>query len=193
MIVTFLGSTVKEYRNIFLSMLAQKKLRCPICGGPLVGYGMYPRKLKTPEGKKELSIARYYCQRCKRTHAILPDFILPYKHYPAKVIEEAVEEVVEKQVTPEYVDGEQDISATKRWVKTFKLLYSEISGTLESIAFRLYGKTSSIIGEIRSCFNRLKTVLKLLPDILSCCLFGKINTWLTMENTNLWLLGKKST
>jgi hypothetical protein len=144
MIVTFLGSTVKEYRNIFL-------------------------------------------------HKLAPDFISPYKHYPAKVIEEAVEEVVEKQVTPEYVDGEQDISTTKRWVKTFKLLYSEILGTLESIAFRLYNRTSSLMKEIGGCFSRLKTVLKLMPDILSCCLFGKINTWLTVENTNLWLLGKKST
>ena len=109
------------------------------------------------------------------------------------MIEEAVEDVVEKRISPEYAEGEQDISTTKRWVKTFKLLSSEIVGTLESIAFRLYGKTSSIVGEIESCFSRLKTVLKLLPDILSCCLFGKINTWLFVENTNLWLLGKKST
>jgi transposase-like protein len=193
MIVTFLGSSVKEYLNIFLHKLAQMKLHCPICGSALVGYGMYLRKIKTTAGKVEFPIARYYCSECKRTHAIIPDFILPYKHYPAKVIEEAVEDVVEKRISPEYAEGEQDISTTKRWVKTFKLLSSEISGTLESIAFRLYGKTSSIVGEIGSCFSRLKTVLKLLPDILSCCLFGKINTWLTVENTNLWLLGKKST
>ena len=51
--------------------------------GCLVRHGYYSRKLKTQEGTIVLRILRVKCKECGRTHAILPELVVPYTQIPA--------------------------------------------------------------------------------------------------------------
>ncbi len=68
----------KKY-NKFIEDLPFHRISCT-CEqkGYLVKHGYYYRSIKTPEGLLQLSILRVRCKSCKRTHAILPSWIIPY-------------------------------------------------------------------------------------------------------------------
>ena len=59
-------------------------LRCS-CGhaGCLVRHGYYSRRLKTLGETIILRILRVKCKECGRTHAILPEVVVPYSQIPA--------------------------------------------------------------------------------------------------------------
>jgi transposase-like protein len=48
---------------------------CPACGQRLGGWGGYWRWIRGP-GTKRLWIRRCRCSKCRRSHAVLPDFLL---------------------------------------------------------------------------------------------------------------------
>jgi hypothetical protein len=57
---------------------------CPKCGtvGSLVPHGSYERNLISHDGQKivetRVATSRYKCKSCGRTHALLPDNVVPY-------------------------------------------------------------------------------------------------------------------
>jgi len=61
---------------------------CPVCSRLYQHYGYYPRK--TPSSFGPTSIHRVYCANCKRSHALLPCFIIPYARVLALVLEAAI-------------------------------------------------------------------------------------------------------
>lgn len=81
--ITIFLEKIKAYSqknyNIFFSNLEIHKLTCP-CGqiGLLIKHGKYNRSIKTPEGLVPLEIQRLKCKVCLKTHAIMPEFIVPY-------------------------------------------------------------------------------------------------------------------
>lgn len=62
-----------------INSLQRHRIQCS-CGhsGCLIIHGYYTRSLKTHFGKVVLRILRYLCKECGKTHAVLPDFIVPY-------------------------------------------------------------------------------------------------------------------
>lgn len=60
------------------------RIRCS-CGhaGCLVRHGYYNRHLKTRQETFILRILRVKCKECGRTHAILPELVVPYSQIPA--------------------------------------------------------------------------------------------------------------
>lgn len=46
--------------------------------GTLIKHGYYDRSIKVSRFLFKLSILRVYCKSCKKTHAILPSWIVPY-------------------------------------------------------------------------------------------------------------------
>jgi len=61
--------------------------RCPNCGaaGKLSPYGEYFRNLVSHNGEKivesSVEALRFECASCGKTHALLPDIIVPYSQY----------------------------------------------------------------------------------------------------------------
>ena len=49
----------------------------------MVRHGYYSRRLKTSHGTIVLRILRVKCKECGRTHAILPELVVPYSQIPA--------------------------------------------------------------------------------------------------------------
>ena len=79
----FKGITAEIYGKVSAS-LPIYRLSCS-CGhaGCLVRHGYYRRRLKTRQGTIVLRILRVKCKECGRTHAILPELIVPYSQIPA--------------------------------------------------------------------------------------------------------------
>lgn len=172
----------------YLFLLSQRIWYCPVCAGQLIGHGSYDRQLKTFEDPVTIPIARYQCKGCDKTHAMIPDFVAPYRHYPMPVIESTVMQVVDAQVLPEQVDGDQDISTTRRWVRKFKAVFAEAIGMLSSMGFRHSNQLISLTSQsITSCWQRLGAALARLPDLKSSTRFGQANLWLTSETTSLFM------
>ena len=79
----FKGITTKIYGELTAN-LPLYRLHCS-CGhaGCLVRHGYYRRRLKTRQGTIVLCILRVKCKECGRTHAILPELVVPYSQIPA--------------------------------------------------------------------------------------------------------------
>lgn len=81
--ITILTDKIKSFsqKNYikFINELPFHKLSCTCKQkGSLIKHGYYSRSIKSPEGFIKLSILRVYCKSCKKTHAILPSWIIPY-------------------------------------------------------------------------------------------------------------------
>ena len=79
----FKGINAKIYGEITAN-LPLYQLHCS-CGhaGCLVRHGYYRRRLKTRHDTIVLHILRVKCKECGRTHAILPELVVPYSQIPA--------------------------------------------------------------------------------------------------------------
>jgi len=83
-IVTNLGQNVNEYK-VWLEALAaglrwaveRLPRTCSVCGGRFQRYGKYPRYA----GFDLIAVQRVYCKACRKTHAVLPSFLAPYRPY----------------------------------------------------------------------------------------------------------------
>ena len=78
----FKGITPEIYGKVTAN-IPLYQLRCN-CGhaGCLVRPGYYRRRLKTRQGTIVLCILRVKCKECGRTHAILPELVVPYSQIP---------------------------------------------------------------------------------------------------------------
>jgi len=79
----FNGITQEKYGEITANFPLYR-LSCN-CGHSscFVRHGYYHRKLKTRQGTLDLRILRVKCKACGRTHAILPELVVPYVQIPA--------------------------------------------------------------------------------------------------------------
>lgn len=95
---------------------------CPICGGHLLQRDRRKRCVIDQEDTKLVfSLRRLFCDRCKRLHTELPDFIIPYKRYGSKVIESLV------------TDDEGTIPYEGRTRQKIKSWYEKILGHLKGV------------------------------------------------------------
>lgn len=68
-------------------MIASNVSTCPICGGKLKYYDKVSRTVKIKGGHKtHVSLRRFKCTNCSKTHRELPSNIFPYKQYDADII-----------------------------------------------------------------------------------------------------------
>ena len=79
-------SITQEKYNEATAKLDLVLLKCS-CGhtGCLERHGYYERKLKTPWKIIKLRILRVRCKECGKTHAILPELVVPYSQIPADI------------------------------------------------------------------------------------------------------------
>jgi len=102
-----LKNTVLHIKNLFRQSLQQNPLfllTCPYCGarGTCRRRGSYERNLVTfSDGKPEvtrLKIPRVQCP-CGKSHALLPDFIVPYLSYSLPMILMILSDYFQRRLT----------------------------------------------------------------------------------------------
>ncbi len=189
LIVAHLGNSVKDYLDHFWFYLAQVEWRCPACGAKLVLHAKYQRKVMAPDTVLVMiiTIIRYRCVGCGRTHAILPDFLAPYRRYAMTVIETAVTAVMEDKIPLEQAPGDQDPATTRRWVRRFLGLSEQATSLLGSILLRLRQEYLSLVTSDDGPCRGIQRVLVELPETPATSSFGRANIWLTLDGAALWL------
>ena len=76
---TSINSTIENY-YCEIDSLQSYNMKCS-CGiaGNVIKYGSYKRKIIIKNKVYIIKIQRIYCKHCKKTHAIIPEFIIPYE------------------------------------------------------------------------------------------------------------------
>jgi len=188
MIIAYLGRNVKEYRENCLRFIEKLDLMCPECGGKASFHDSYERHIHIGEEIEWITLFRVICRKCGKTHAIIPDFIRPYKHYSACDTEMVLRDQ-EDGIPLEKIETSASISTLRRWVAEFRHRGRQAAGALRSILYRHYGR---LINELEAAntkvFNMIERMLELLPELESSHLaIGEANMWLTNHMTGVFV------
>lgn len=151
-------------------------------------HGYYNRKVRFGDDKVILKVLRVRCVDCNRTHAVLPDFISPRKHFSAAEREMVIEDW-ESSIPIEKIESEASASTVKRWIAEFRRKANSVLGTLGAILFNVYSTVSPLttVG-LGSSFKNIESIIDVLPPIESSgLLIGKSNIWCLSYMPNAFL------
>ncbi len=56
----------------------------------MIRWGSYQREVRIDGEKRPIQIQRLRCGQCGATHALLPDFLHPYRRYPLSLMQEVL-------------------------------------------------------------------------------------------------------
>ena len=91
-IVMYLGRSVNEYREnsdgIISQAISEGKILCALCLKQMRRHSTYDREVK--ETGEVITITVVWCRKCEKWHSLLPDFLLPNKHYSGNEIESVI-------------------------------------------------------------------------------------------------------
>lgn len=154
----------KNYDNL-LSNLNQHQLTCT-CGHSacLIRHGYYKRKIKSESSAIVLRIRRVICSICNTTHAILPEYIIPYSqisHQDQVSIISCFENATDLTTIMEEnptIDESNVRYVIKQYIKHWaqRILAMGLSATA----------SGTFIKQCFSCFNRQFMQIKRTPNIL---------------------------
>ena len=195
MIIAFLGESIKDYRESFLLLLERLELRCPYCSSSTHWHCWYQRFVKGEE--LPIPILRVKCCGCVKSHAVLPDFLSPYKHYPQTVHEKVIEQVTQDGVGAEHVKMPSEAEASviwpsidtmRRWVRRYRKRERLYIGAVASFLER-HGLSIGVWKQGFDCFRILISLAERLvqQSIRGSCLLGKMNMLLTISQPRLWI------
>jgi len=105
---------------------------CPCCRERLTAHDWNRRYERCLDGTvNEYRIEDRYCQKCHKMHRLLPDFLVPHKHYGAEAVEEMVFNDTE-QVLEKYPDtaNEFTINRFKAWWNAMKPYLLAVAASL---------------------------------------------------------------
>lgn len=185
MIILYLGDGIKSYQENYLKYLPEKVI-CPVCTGDCHWHGQYQRKVRENYEIHTITIRRVLCVTCRKTHALLPDFLRPRSRYSQRVREKAVTKYTKQKIPAEMVtcDG-QAVKTTRRWIRRFKADVQEAVMTLTSLLAD-FGRFQLPKRDL--VFRQLKHQTELLIAVLGgpvkhSCQFGLVNILMSLGSS----------
>ncbi|MBQ7534480.1 MAG: hypothetical protein IJT43_02545 [Stomatobaculum sp.] len=111
------------------------------------------------DGPEWLRIPRHQCSNpgCAKVHRMLPDFMVPFKHYQEVTISDAIDGRISADETDD-LPSEHLIRLWKRWIMENVL---DIEGHLRSIGHRELGFSEELLGSGDSILQKLRSSI---PD-----------------------------
>jgi len=179
-IVLYLGRSVKEYREksegIINKLLKTNALQCEFCLNPMKRHSSYTRGIK--ETGEELPIIIIRCKPCRNGHALLPDFLLPRKHYSGNEIESVLIDGAAMPV--DEIETEASEPTVRRWLAQVSESVKGACGIIKYL-FKCAGKA---ISELKitagTPYNELEQILEMAPEPLKSSgnKLGLANIWI---------------
>lgn len=130
---TFNEKSIKKYEDTLNFNIS----KCPNCNSlKLIKWGKYTRNVVYyKNGKKyenTIEIKRIRCNDCKKTHSIIPSFLVPYKIHTIEYINKVIKNKIIKDNTYKVSCDKYQISRQllKYWLDCFEDHYTRISVTL---------------------------------------------------------------
>jgi len=169
-------------------LAASELMRCGVvlcsrCTGRLNLHSAYRRHCRDETAKRHYGwVAQGNCIACKSYPAILPDFIMPHKHYMTEVIEAVISESESGRIIERFDGCAADVSTMRRWIRQFKTRGAAAVGWLLSALFELYNRHLNAIKlQNKKLLELLTRLLREFP-IPGGSLFGRVNIILTTRN-----------
>jgi len=190
------GGSVNILKEIYYQTASLWCGTCPICQSRYQHYGTYLRK--TPYFLGPIFIQRVYCENCKKSHALLPCFIIPYSRVLDVVREAAIVGICFNTQTMEELAElmEVDTTTIARWWKIFRTKSSVLMSFLtEKLAqsSKLSGWASGFFQtsheESKKIFRLIYRSLELFSKDFSFCGFA----WVNLHNPYLLFKHKGTT
>ena len=179
-IVLFSGRNVKEYldssKDTIKQLIGKGAFGCELCLEPMSYHSSYIRGIK--ETKQKIPIIIVWCSRCREWHALLPDFLLPNKHYSGNEIESVI--IDSASVPVSHIETAASEVTVRRWINQI----GERIRQAVSILKILFGRKGQAISEIQvdtgPGYNELEQILEMAPSALkfSGNRLGLANLWL---------------
>ena len=188
-IVLYLGGNIKEYEvkseEIIKGHITAGSIRCELCTDPMAVHSHYTRGIK--ETGERIAITVVWCRACEKWHALLPDFLLPYKHYSGNEIEGVIiDSATEPAILIETAASE---STVRRWIKR---VGGSIIGAVGKLKL-LFGREGRAVSEIAiapgPCYSELEQILEMAPSPIKCSgnKLGMANIWLGANVTAAYI------
>lgn len=155
---------IKKYEE----QLNITSIKCPNCeSSEYEYYGSYIRNILYLEKEKliekTIKIKRIRCQGCGKTHAIIPDFIIPYKQHELKLINKVLKEKMSsKKVTEISKNNKVSRQLINKWIKSFQKIKAKVETMLVVFDMKKLGK------EIIKMDNMIKKYYKQYKEIYMC-------------------------
>lgn len=178
-IILYLGRTVKEYGEISAGrigrLLSEGSLLCKQCLQPMRRHSSYVRGIK--ETGQEIEITVVWCGKCKEWHALLPDFLLPGKHYSGNEIESVIIDSATEPVSQ--IETEASESTVRRWVNQIGEKIKQAVGILKVLFGRLGRAVSEAAIDAGPAYSELEQILGMAPaSAKHTNKLGLANIWL---------------
>ena len=131
---------------------------CEECGIRLENKDWTKRLKRGIDGQKEFRLIEIRrCPRCGRSHRLLPDDQIPFKHYEAEVIEKVVDDGYEFDDEEAEALDEGPCDATRqRWIVWSKGLLQNAEGALRSAAYRILDLSDRFLGSTESLLKGIR-------------------------------------
>ncbi|MCL1855804.1 MAG: DUF6431 domain-containing protein [Clostridia bacterium] len=156
---------------------------CPLCGGPLTVHCCYRRHIRDGNGSRHDGwIAQGKCETCKKYPSLIPEFIMPYKHFEAAVIEAAIWEVEEKGDLG-LSSCPADESTIRRWIHQFGERGAQAVGWLLSILYAVYDERIGALElQNKGLLKQLARLAREIPAPETDGTISRVNIILTSHN-----------
>lgn len=133
---------------------------CPVCKeGNLIFRDYCKRLVRHEDDESEwIRIPRHQCDnpRCRKLHRMLPDFLVPFKHYSEDVISDAINDRLSLEMT----NDAPSPATIRRWKRWILMNQADIDGQLKSIGYRELGFSKELL---RSGVSLLKEMMNSIP------------------------------
>lgn len=146
----------KELNQLMPSLNTCPNLVCPKCGatGSMQSHSSYERNLLVLSDFKifpvSIRIHRVICSKCHSTHALLPDFIVPFKQYSSQSIIDIAIFAFRNSIEKAAIKFDISTRQVYRFVKLLNLMLNYVVSFLLSLIPYLFSSSPDI-----TIFNNL--------------------------------------
>jgi hypothetical protein len=166
-IVMFLGKNVNSYKQKSAEIIAEAMsaglLGCALCLQPMSRHSVYERGIK--ETGERISITMIWCRACRKWHALIPDFLLPCRHYSGDEVESVL--IDSATEASKMIETEASESTVRRWIKEVGQSVRRAVGLFKY----LFGHDGHAVSEVAivagSAYSELEQVLEMAPDTVT--------------------------